>query len=356
VQLAVAVALVAGAVTGARLASHRASPRTVPRAAAAVTSLHHRLLGVTAGWELLGWGPRGVVRIQLARGRVTLTPVPPLSSTGGVSFVVTPRLAIIRPIDFVPGYEVPDGGPARQLPGLLDQGGPAVPGPDPAQLWVVTEGIHQAYLTLVGLDGKAAGAMIQVPEAGPPAVTAASDGRGSVLLSGSRGVYDTGPSGLRRVGSSMIAVGPGHWLAVTCQRSQHARRSQHSRACRDEVTDTASGTHRLLPGPAMQGPAWPPGVISPTGSVAAVGTISGEGKVRLNLIDLSNGTSRVVPVPLGQQSPGAGTLAWSPDGKWLFAVAAHGRLLAVQASTGRVTGLGAALPPLAQIAVRDAAG
>jgi sugar lactone lactonase YvrE len=48
-------------------------------------------------------------------------------------------------------------------------------------------------------------------------------------------------------------------------------------------------------------------------------------------------------------------LAWSPDGKWLFVVAAHGKLLAIWAATGQVTGLGVTLPPLQQIAVRSAA-
>jgi hypothetical protein len=345
VQVVVAVALVAGVVTGVRLGSHRSSPPRPAKPAAAITSLHHHLLGVTAGWELLGWGPRGVVRIQLARGRITLIPVPPLSSTGGVSFVVTPRLAIIRPIDFVPGYEVPDAGPARQLPGLLDQGGPAVPGPDPAQLWVVTEGIHQVYLTLVGLDGKAAGAMIQLPEAGPPAVTAVTDGRGSVLLSGSRGVYDAGPSGLHRIARSVAAVGLTKWLAVTCRRRTH---------CRDEVIDTARGTSGRLPGPALQVQVWPPGVISPDGSQAAVFAADGGGDTQLSVINLHNGVTRDVSVTLNQRSLGGQMLAWSPDGKWLFVVAAHGRLQAVRMATGQVTGLGAALPPLQQIAVRSA--
>jgi DNA-binding beta-propeller fold protein YncE len=345
VQVAVAVALVAGAVTGIRLAGHHASPPRPAKPAAAVTSLHRHLLGVTAGWELLGWGPRGVVRIQLARGRITVIPVPPLSSTGGVSFVVTPRLAIIRPIDFVPGYEVPDAGPARQLPGLLDQGGPAVPGPDPAQLWVVTEGIHQAYLTLVGLDGKAVGAVIQLPEAGPPAVTAAPDGRGSVLLSGSRGVYDAGPSGLRRVARSIAAVGLTRWLAVTCRHRTH---------CRDEVIDTADGSSERLPGPAPQVQVWPPGVISPDGSQAAVLAAGGGEDTQLSVINLGTGITRNVSVTLDQRSLGGQMLAWSPDGKWLFVVAAHGKLQAIRVATGQVTGLGAALPPLQQIAVRSA--
>jgi hypothetical protein len=346
VWLGVTVAVVAAAVIGVRLAGHRASPPRAPRPAAAVTNLHHRLLGVTARWELLGWGPRGVVRVQLARGRITRTPIPPLASTGPTSFVVTPTLAIVRPLDFVPGYEVANQGPARLLPGLLGQGGPLIPGPDPAHLWVVPEGLHHAVMTLVGLGGQPAGASVQLPANNPVPITATPDGRGFALLAGSGGIYDTGPSGLHWVARSIAAVGPARWLAVTCQ---------HRRHCRNELIDTARGTAEMLPGPALQGQVWPPGVISPDGSQAAVFTADGAGNTRLSLIDLGNGVSRGVSVTLNQQSLEGQMLAWSPDGKWLFVVAARGRLLAVWARTGRVTSLGTALPPLAQIAVRSAA-
>jgi hypothetical protein len=341
----VAVALVAGTVTGIRLAGHRASPPRLARPAAAVTELHHRMLGVTAGWELLGWGPAGVVRIQLARGRITQTRVPPLASTGPVSFVVTPALAIIRPLDFVPGYEVADRGPARRLPGLLSQGGPLVPGPDPSHLWVVPEVIPHSVMTLVGLGGQAAGAAVQLPAHDPLSITATTDGRGYALLEGNGGVYDTGPSGLRWAARSIAAVGPGRWLAVTCRHRTH---------CRNEVIDTARGTVQPLPGPALQSPAWPPGVISPDGSQAAVFAADGDGNTRLSVVNLDNGVSRDVSVTLNQRQLEGQMLAWSPDGKWLFVVAAHGKLLAIWAGTGQVTGLGVTLPPLRQIAVRSA--
>jgi hypothetical protein len=264
-----------------------------------------------------------------------------------VSFVVTPTLAIVRPLDAVAGYEVGGQGPARRLPGLLSQGGgPLFAGPDPAHLWVVPEGVHHTAMTLVGLDGLPAGASVRLPANGL-SITATTDGRGYALLNGGGGVYDTGPSGLRWVARSVAAVGATRWLAVACRHGQH---------CRDEVIDTARGSVQRLPGPAVQGPAWPPGVISPDGSQAAVLSAGGNGKTRLSLINLGNGVSRDVPVPIDQHSLGGQLLAWSPDGKWLFAVAAHGRLVVVAARTGQVTGLGAALPPLAQIAIRAAAG
>ena len=46
------------------------------------------------------------------------------------------------------------------------------------------------------------------------------------------------------------------------------------------------------------------------------------------------------------------TLAWSPDSRWLFIVAANGELAAVNARTRHVEGLGVELPPIGQIAIR----
>jgi hypothetical protein len=110
----------------------------VPSRPVVVTQLGHRVLGVRAGWELFVRGSRGLsgppgelVRIQLAKGRLTRTTVPALLSTGPVSFLVQPRTVIIRPFDFVPGYLVPDGRPAERLSGGLSLRGPAVPGPQP---------------------------------------------------------------------------------------------------------------------------------------------------------------------------------------------------------------------------------
>ena len=56
----------------------------------AVSETGHRLLGVTAGWQVFGYGPNQVIRIQLARGRITRTTVPPLQSNGPVFFLACP--------------------------------------------------------------------------------------------------------------------------------------------------------------------------------------------------------------------------------------------------------------------------
>ena len=73
-------------------------------------------------------GSATVLRIEFAHGRITRTVVPALASNGPVSFVATPHAAIIRPLDFVPGFLVPDGRPPYALTGALASGGVLLPG------------------------------------------------------------------------------------------------------------------------------------------------------------------------------------------------------------------------------------
>ena len=89
------------------------------------------LMAVPSSWELIGRGAE-LVRIELGAGRVTRTAIPAVQSTGPVYLVAGLDRVVIRPLDFVPGYLVPDGHPAQPLTGLLGNGGPAFPGPDPS--------------------------------------------------------------------------------------------------------------------------------------------------------------------------------------------------------------------------------
>lgn len=337
---AASIAVVVVVVLGHQKKPHRAGP------AVTVVDAGHRLLGVTAGWQLLAYGRGGVIRIKLAAGRITRTAVPPMQSTGSSSFVVGPSQAIIRPLDFVPGYLVPDGHPARPLRGALGRGTPAViPGPQPGQVWVQA-GYESTLMSLAWLDGRMTGVSMRLPPGSGPWL-AASDGRGYALAFYVGGgaeagdVYDVRPSGFRRIAGSISAVGPTRWLTVDCDRHR----------CSNVVIDPASGERRRLPGQPAQ-PAGAPGVIAPDGSAAAVIGVSGR-QVKLHLINLATGTSLLIPVPLDQGSTNGQTLAWSPDSRWLFVVTGHGRLAAVSARTHRVEGLGVALPPVSQIAIRN---
>ena len=301
-----------------------------------VTQAGHRLLGVRGGWELLGYGPHHAVRVELARGRVTQTLVPSIGSTGPVSFVTGPAQMIIRPLDLVPGYLVPDGKPARPLRGVLSHGGWVIPGPRPDEAWLQDS---PQSLALVRLDGSKTGVSIRLPPG--EWWLASANGRGNVLLSGVGEIFDVWPGGSRYVGGILAAVGPTRWLTVNCYRP---------RPCVDVVTDPATGAHRELRGPAVRSIA--PGVIAPDGSRAAIYRVAPGGQVALHLLDLATGTDRRIAVRLDPNAVGPGTLVWSPDSRWLFVITAHGGLAAVNAGTRQAEGLGVRLPRLSQIATR----
>jgi hypothetical protein len=302
-----------------------------------------RLLGLRAGWELFGYGSGWVVRIQFASGRIMRTAVPPVASSGPVSFVVGPHQVIIRPLDFVPGYLVPDGRPARVLPGALGRGGTVIPGPQPGTVWV-QDGYQVTSMPLVRMDGTQTGVFLPLPPGGP--WLAIPDGRGYALVGGSGygGLYDAAPGGFHRIAGALAAVGPTRWLIVDCRAGGR---------CSNVVVDQTDGARRILPGPSAEPePGAAPGVIAPDSSAAAVVRISGD-QVTLHLLNLESGADQQIPVALDQGSAAGQTLAWSPDSRWLFIVAAHGELAAVNARTRQVESLGAQLPHIDQIAVRN---
>ena len=304
-----------------------------------VTEMGHPLLGVRADWELYGYGPGGVARIQFARGQITWTVVPALASNGPLALVADAGEAIIRPIDRVPGYAVPDGQHVRTLTGALSHGGTVLPGPRPGTVWV-QPGFGSTTMPLVRLDGRDTGESMRLPSHGP--WLASPDGQGYALLSGVQtgAVYDVRPGGVHRIAGTLAAVGPTRWLVADCHSG---------RRCAYAVVDAANKTRRRLPG-LMPAPASMSGVIAPDGSTAAVFRTVG-GRLRLHLINLASGADRTVAMPPGQESGYGQTLAWSPDSRWLFAIDAHGGLAAVNAGTHLVASLGIALPPLIALAV-----
>lgn len=305
-----------------------------------VTRLGGPLLGVTAGWEVLGRSPTEVVRLELARGLVTRTPVPPLSSSGPVSFVAGRTWTIIRPLDFVPGYLVPDGRAARDLPGALAVSGPAFPGPDGRTAWVpVADG--GSGMRLVGADGRPTGIVAPVPAGLEWSLR--PDGTGHLMTSGTGGVYLVSPEGLRRLSTgSPLAVGPTRLLAVECDERHR---------CASVVVDRRTGARHVLD-PDADEPQQPAGIISPDGTTAAMltGDASFAGAGAVYLLDLATGARRALPLRVDQATDG--TLAWSPDGRWLFVATTGGRLRAVQAATAQVSDLPPGLPPVTQVAVR----
>ncbi|MGH3445279.1 MAG: hypothetical protein ACRDPB_07880 [Nocardioidaceae bacterium] len=270
-------------------------------------------------------------RIQPGRGTITRTPVPELRSSGPVSFVVGPEGAVVRPLDHVPGYRVPDGKPARRLHGLLSRGGLAFPGPRPGTVWVVSGDADHAALVLAGPRGRRAGA--RVPVCSWPLAAA---GDGAVVLRCAHGGYLAGADGMRKVTpGAVLATGPTKLVTRSCLGA----------GCSAFVHDRRAGRkHRIqVPGNAAS---FLPGKVSPDGSQAA---ISDTPTRLLQLVDLATGAV----TGTGLRLPGRpGVLAWSPGGRWLFAVTDSGRLAAVDMRSGSTDVLGRAPDHVLQIAVR----
>ena len=294
------------------------------------------LLDARAGWELFARGPDGVARIELAAGRVTWTRVPPLNSSGPTAFLVGSGWAMMRPLDDVAGYLVQDGRPAVPLAGDLRRGGEALPGPDPGTVWLSLD----QTLRLIDLTGRPNGRTIPMPQ---DLYQPTPDGTGYALLIGTGGVYRATPGGLTRVTSGqLLAAGPTHWLVRECDATYK---------CQTLAVDRATGNRQpvaMVPG-RLYGSL---GLISPDGALAAVLEEDRTGaRPTVHLIDLHTGTDRLPNRPL--RPTGDGAMAWSPDSRWLFVANEDGRIWPLQAATAKVVELGAALPPVNQIAIRN---
>jgi len=345
--LAAVVAYVAG--SSGTVAAPSASPSPVAPSrsplpslssdAPEVTELGHPLLGVTAPWELFGLGPDGVVRIELARGRITRTAVPPVDSSGPISFLAGPGTAIVRPLDAVAGYAVPDGQRARTLAGPLGAFGPALPGPDPAHMWAVVQSNGQVQaMRLIGFDGRPTAASIALPPTSGG--NAAPDGAGYLVVYAAGGTYDLRPGSIRRITTGqLLAMGPTGWLTLECDDQLR---------CFTVAVDRSTWAHRVL-GPAIS-TSGPSGLISPDGRAAAIATQDSSGASSVHLIDMSNGKDRVLAVPARGDGDG---MAWSPDGRWLFVAGTDARVHAID-PTGRDHDLGVQLPVLDQLTTRTA--
>ncbi len=353
-MLAAVAAVVATLVTGHGSNPPRAQPASTGAAsagaastgAASTSAAVPHLLGVRGSWELFGYGAGRLVRIQFASGRITQTAVP-VTSGGPVSLVVGPHEAIIRPLDFVPGYLVPDGRPARVLSGALGNGGIVIPGPQPGTAWVQA-GFQVTSMPLVRMDGTATGVSVRLPPGGP--WQAFPDGRGGVLVVDyDAGRYDDVRSGgFQRIAGMLAAVGPTRWLIVDCHAGHR---------CSNVIVDPATGARHTLPGlSAEPPPAAAPGVVAPDGSAAAIMRANGD-RLTLHLINLASGSDQQVSVPLDGESADGQMLAWSPDSRWLFVVTGQGKgqgkLAVVDARTGHVESLGVSLPSLSLIAIRN---
>jgi hypothetical protein len=299
----------------------------------AIMELGHPLLGVTARWEVFVWGAQEVFRIEPARGRITRTAVPALLSGAPVSLVVSADRALVRSLDRVPGYVVPDGRPARPMPAGLGDGGDTFPGPRPGTVWV--DGDAAVVLHAIA-DGRVLGS-VRRPE---PTAVVATDGAGGLVFTATGGVYAGTAAGPRRVTTgALLAAGPTRWLVLECDDAHR---------CRPYAVDRATGARRAVR--AALPADVPRGVVAPDGRTAALLRVRQDGAAVPYLLDLTTGATRAVGLDVDQT---AGTnLVWSPDSRWLFTTAADGMVTAVDPATGRPTEVGVAVQTPGTLAVR----
>jgi len=326
-------------------------PQTSGSGEVVVTELGHPLLGGTQV-DVFGFSNSAIARIELATGRVTRTALPPVSDAP-LTFAVVRGGVIVHRNDSGPSYLVPDGRPPVRLSSGLDGPGPLLPGPDLDHVWVLQGSGQRAILVLKSLDGRPTPTAIGLPAY--MSEEPLPDGAGYPLLFGVGGVYWARPQGLQRVtAGAVVASGPTGWLVLECDD-------------RDRCSGTfvaRTGTRRRVLG--LVDPQLPlgqtallTGAVSPDGGRAAFYLGDPLGALRLAVLDLATGDRLGTDVAMigGAVSQ---SLAWTPDGRWLFAVDASARILVVDPSTGTAAPLVPgtivpALPVVEQIAVRSVA-
>ena len=152
---------------------------------------------------------------------------------------------IVRPLDNVPGYVVPDGQPGLPLTGTLASGGQLLPGPGQDEEWFINS---DQGIALVGPNGALAGLRFAALSRQYPVESATSDGRGYVVVfTAACRQYDATPGALRPIGALLVAVGPRNWLGLSC----------HRHGCRTVVIDVATGARRTLPSATLDIVTWP---------------------------------------------------------------------------------------------------
>jgi hypothetical protein len=309
-----------------------------------VTEAGPGMLGVTAAWDLYARSDQGIARIEFASGRITVTPVPELQSTGPVSFVAGGGAGggwvLDKPLDSLPGYLLHDGSTPQNLPATFGQ---VFPGPDPAHIWVDVNDGTSEYLALAGPDGRTTSARITVPN--DMIGSARSDGAGYVVLSGFGGTYDARPGGLTRVTTgTVLASGPHTWLTTDCD-DHHV--------CSDVVTNRTTGARTVLTHYHLQSAALP-GLIAPNGRAAAIVVPNADGTVNVHVINLWTGADWSTNVDVstqGDPSSNGSSMVWSPDGTWLFVADGDGSLRAVNVATETIQAVDTPIRPIVQVAI-----
>lgn len=300
--------------------------------------------------QLFARAANAVVQVNFAAGWIREAPLPGLLSTGPVSFGATSGGAYVRPLDAVPGYFVPDNGPARKLTGALaNQSG--LPGPDPDSMWIEQDGPQ----TITGFrlaalpGGTATPVRLRIPAAiGQMRAPQYADGSGYVLAWGTGGTFDLRPDGAHRLPidlgrSPLLATGSDRLLVTSCP-SPALQRCPISLVRLPDGRATRVGTV-----PAVSG--LPVGVISGDHSTALIYQPAAPGQLSARLLDLRTGHFRGPAIGLDAEVE-PGSAVYSADSRWAFLVGRGGSLVAVDARTGSARSLSLGLPILYQLSVR----
>jgi hypothetical protein len=267
------------------------------------------LLASLTHTELIASGLDAVVRIDLDHGTVTRTRVTTIGSTGPTFMIAGSRSVLLRPMDNVTGYLVPDDGSPQRLKGLLGNGTvSAYPGPTPGLVWLelTDDRGNPAGLTLASFEADVAPTSTPIlPILIPNLRTWGPDGAGEVVVVGVGGAYVTGPTGLTRVTTGdVVAAGPTTWLVRECD-DHHA--------CTIATIDRRTGAHAVVKVDFLADDPDPvKGVVSPDGATAAI-LHTGTGE--LDVVDLASGAQRNVAAVAKRVPP-----VWSLDSHFLFYV------------------------------------
>jgi hypothetical protein len=321
---------------------------SLPPGQVVVTQLPDPILDGPA-LDLFGFSDNALIRVELARGRVTRTSLPALADIR-VAFVPIRGGVLVHREDGGPSYLVRDGRRPEEAPPQLSGPGPMLPGPDLDHVWVMDAAGATPTLRLLRRDGRRTGTSVALPRYS--AYEPVADGAGYALIYGVGGAYSARPEGLTRVTTgAVMATGRTGWLALDCD--EHA-------VCSAVLVDR-SGRRRAVagvvaPDVGFGAPAVPDGALAPDGRTAALYVGDPSRALRLVLVDLGSGDRMQTDLTLvgGAVSQ---SLNWSPDGRWLFGVDSSARMVAVDPPTGRLQllvpdTLVPAIPVVRQVAVR----
>lgn len=275
-----------------------------------------------------------VYRIELGTGRVTVTGATVGHSSPAV-MLTGPSGVILRPFDPGPGLFVPDGRPARELPGLLRHARQVLPGPG-SRLWVSQsfDGRGSIFI-LTSFSGRPTGTRVR--ESG----YFLSDASGGLLLVDTGGVWQRLGTSWHRISDGIVlATGQRHHLLASCDDAHRCGVERYDRSTGRRTPVRAPQTLDLMGG----------GSLSPDGRyVAATPYLAGAPVTRV----LEVGTGRkLAEVEPGPAPDTASQMLWSDDGKHLIGLD-DGRVVVLDVTTGRLRRPNLGLPDLLGIALRS---